>query len=86
MLVTVLIAEEVCSPVVHVSFARIITKKSIHHDVLLTFIEPAIFTAEPTFGLARTWGHENPGKESDDKSTDCFKEESKLVSFTLGDR
>lgn len=84
MLVGVLIAGEVCLPVVHVSFARIITKKSIHHDILLTFIEPAIFTAEPTFSLAGTRGHENPGKEADDESTDCFEEESKHVSFNFG--
>lgn len=44
-------------PVVHITLARIIAKKSVHHDVLLTFIEPAILAAEPTLGLAGTGGH-----------------------------
>jgi hypothetical protein len=86
VLVRLFIAEDVCLPVVHITLARVIAKKSIHHDILLTFIEPAIFATEPIFGLARTWGHENPGKEADDESTDCFEEESKHVSFSLGDR
>jgi hypothetical protein len=63
-------------PVIHITLAGIIAKKSIHHDVLFTLVEPAIFTTEPTLGLAWAWGHENPRKETDDESGNRFEEES----------
>lgn len=63
-------------PVVHISLAGVIAKKSVHHDVFLTLIEPAVFTTEPTLGLTRAWGHEDPRKETNDESGNRFNEES----------
>ena len=63
-------------PVVHVSFAGIITQEPVDHDGLLTLGEPAVFAAEPISGLARSGGHENPRECANDEGQDTFDEES----------
>lgn len=62
-------------PIVHITLARIITKQSIHHDILFTLIKPSILATEPILGLTRARGHENPREEPDDESSDSLNEE-----------
>jgi hypothetical protein len=69
-------------PIVHISFAWIITKKSIHHDILLTLRKPSVFATEPTLGLTWARGHENPREETDDERSNSLNEKPNQVSFS----
>lgn len=64
------------SPVVHVALAGIVSKETVHHDVLLVVGEPALLATEPVLGLTRSRRHVTPGDDADEKRGDTLKEEA----------
>lgn len=57
-----------CLSVVHITFAGIVTKNAIDHDLLLAFVEPSILAAELRSCLCRRRREVEPGDDSDNSS------------------